>query len=114
MTRSDLFERAKALWPEENPLGDAVKNGAEVYETPSLVATYDAIEAQIGKGDDWAQISAWAFHQALWSEATVALHRGATSVSRETVSFDAFDKRMRRNLQDASWSAELSEYLEMR
>ena len=110
--KSDLLNDARLFWPPTLNLDDAVLNDGEVLAIPSLVAVYDAIEERIGEDNDWAQLSAWAFHQALWSEAVAVLKAGRRTVSSGCVSFEAFDEKMRENLNDPSWAEERGEYLE--
>jgi hypothetical protein len=109
--RFDLLNDARLLWPPTLNLDDAVLNEGEVLAIPSLVAAYDAIEERIGEDNDWAQLGAWAFHQALWSEAVAALRAGQRTISSGRVSFEAFDEKMRENLNDPSWTEERGEYL---
>ena len=87
----DLFERIKAFWPSEiSTSGD------------DLNAIYWPLEDQFG-GDDWLQMAAWSFHQALWNSAKQALSVGHGKMMTSTVTINDFDDQMRANLAHESW-----------
>jgi hypothetical protein len=73
------------------------------------VRVYDAIELQL-EGDDWLSIAAWSFHQALNGLAKSKIAAGETTLRPADVSFEWFDRLMRKNLADASWSAISGDY----
>jgi len=88
----DLYERVKILWPSEiSTSGD------------DLNAIYWPLEDQFGS-DDWLQIAAWSFHQAMWINAKQALSVGHSTMMASAVTIHDFDKQMRSNLADESWN----------
>ncbi|WP_374551841.1 hypothetical protein [Sphingobium yanoikuyae] len=87
----DVFERVKVFWPiEVSTAGD------------NLNAIYWPLEDQFGS-DDWLQIAAWSFHQALWISAKKALSAGHQQMATSAVTIAAFDEQMRANLAHESW-----------
>lgn len=108
MKPRELFERVRSLWPDAVVL-KAHSNG--VGDTPlwSLVHTYEAIERDI-ENDNWLDLAAWAFHQALTELATAKLSAGEQIVMPASVTLASFDWEMRANLDDGSWAIERQTY----
>lgn len=92
-----LFEATKSRWPATI---NVVENPAETYEI------YRALEQIIPPDDDWQQLAAWAFYQALGKWETKAFANGEAVIFPHTLPFADFDKRMRDNLADESWVTE--------
>ena len=107
---NDLFNRVRALWPHSIILkSDGPWNEGDPIWT--VVGIYEEIEGRLsGDGDDWIQLAAWAFHQALFDQAKQKLVAGQYALRPDEISFEAFDRRMRKNLSDDSWAHIRKEY----
>ena len=103
MDKRELFDRTQSLWP------DAIVVTKSAASDGALNAIYWRIEDRLG-ADDWAQLAAWAFHQALCELAETRIAAGKTSLSSKDVSFESFDRWIRMNLRDESWAKVRREY----
>lgn len=102
MNGHELFERARALWPEPIPhTGDKLE---------ALNEAYWPLEERLGHEDEWLSLAAWAFHQSLWEHVVSAGVADSPILSPSDVPFSTFDRYMRENLQDVSWSDERAYY----
>ena len=99
MNGLELFERARALWPQ--PIPRARDKHSALNEV------YWPIEERLGHEDEWLNLAAWAFHQSLWEYAVSAGVADSSTLSPTDVPFSTFD---RYNLQDESWSDERTQY----
>jgi hypothetical protein len=90
-----LFESTKLLWPSLIDLSANPNALNEIYWANEKANSVD---------DDWRQIAMWSFHQALSEFAKEAQAEGASKLSPQAISLDAFDRWMRSNLWgDDGW-----------
>jgi hypothetical protein len=102
MNGHELFERAKALWPEPVPhAGD---------KRQALNKVYWPLEERLGCEDEWLGLAAWAFHQSFWEHAISEGVADSSTLSPADVPFSIFDRYMQENLQDDSWADERTQY----
>lgn len=94
----DLFDRVKQLWPTEVPILGNDQNDI-----------YWSLEKLLG-GDDWMQLAAWSFHQALEKCAKAAFAEGREALLISTVTVADFDANMRENLKHGSWAEDRQLY----
>lgn len=64
-TRKSLFASAKEKWPPRYRISHRAPRSGAVITDPSISETYRRIEGEIGSDDEWSQLAAWAFCQAL-------------------------------------------------
>jgi hypothetical protein len=102
MNGRKLFERARALWPQP------VLHTGDKRE--ALNKVYWPLEEQLGHEDEWLSLAGWSFHQAFWEHAFSADAADSPMLSPADVPFSIFDRYMRENLQDDSWSDERAKY----
>lgn len=103
--KRELFERARSLWP------DAVTIGSEAASLDALNNVYWPLEERLSRdSDDWTQLAAWAFHQALAELAGSRPSAGLAALRPNDIAFEAFDRWMRSNLSDESWAKVRAEY----
>ncbi|MEJ7926385.1 hypothetical protein WG908_06380 [Sphingobium sp. AN641] len=88
----DLFDRVKQLWPAEVPILGNEQNDI-----------YWSLEKRLGD-DDWMQIAAWSFHQALEKYAKAAFAQGRETLLTSAVTVIDFEANVRENLRHESWS----------
>ena len=104
MDKQALLNRVKSLWPDAITLHS---NGGQ----DALNNIYWPIEARLeDDGDEWTQLGAWAFHQSLWELAETSIDAGRLVLRPKDVSLEAFDRCMKSNLSDESWSKVRGEY----
>ena len=104
MDKQALLDRVKSLWPDAITLRP--DGGHE-----ALNNIYWPIEAKLEEsGEEWIQLAAWAFHQALGEVTDAKARSGHSSVRPADVTLAAFDRWMKKNLSDETWSAVRSEY----
>ncbi len=106
-----LFLRARSLWPDKIDLGRRPVSGLVVEGGQILIDLYEAIDASVDVEDEWLQLAAWAFHQALWG-ANKRTTRPDGFLYTADVSFSDFDDFVKFNLSNDSWAAIRAEYLE--
>ena len=104
MDKQALLDRVKSLWPDAitlRPDGgqDALNNIYWPIE--------EGLEAE---ANEWLQLAAWAFHQALGELARCRVDSGCAAVRPADVSLEAFDRWMRKNLADETWSEVRKDY----
>jgi hypothetical protein len=105
LDKHELFQRTASLWP------DAIVLSGASGDLETLNAIYWPLEKHLASSsDDWAQLAAWAFHQALAQLAATKLASGKTSLRPEEIPFETFDRWIRMNLLDESWSGVRKEY----
>jgi hypothetical protein len=110
-SKRELFERVRTRWPQELHLPKAQPVLPAIMTEPSDVATYRKIEDSLPAEDEWTNLAAWAFHQAL-NKLVRRRHNASESVVFiKDVSFRSFDTQMKSNLADISWNAERAIYL---
>ncbi|NWK94963.1 hypothetical protein DM806_04615 [Sphingobium lactosutens] len=90
----ELFDRVKQLWPAEVSILENEQNDI-----------YWSLEKRLGD-DDWMQVAAWSFHQALEKCAKEAFAQGKEVLLTSSVTVDDFDANVRKNLKHESWSAD--------
>ena len=71
---------------------------------------YWPLEERLNDADDWTQLAAWAFHQALWELAGSRGGVGEATLRPADVSFEAFDRWMKKNLSDETWANVRKDY----
>lgn len=96
-----LFQRVKALWPQRLVLGN--------NPFQALNDIYWPLEDSIGHDDEWLSLGAWAFHQSI-CECVDNAELSDCSLDIDDVPFLVFDRNMRKNLSDDSWSEERADY----
>lgn len=102
MNGRELFERARALWPQPVPhTGD---------KRQALNEVYWPLEERLGCEDEWLSLAAWAFHQSFCEHAVSVGVASGSILSPADVPFSIFDRYMRENLQDESWADERTQY----
>lgn len=105
-SKRELFDCVRGQWPDEFRIPDEQPVLPTVLTEPSDYDAYRAIEQRIGQEDEWHQLAAWAFHQAL-DKLVRRRHRESNKLVRsKDVSFRSFDTQMKSNLTDISWDAE--------
>lgn len=102
MDPRQLFARSRTLWPDMILLRSE-RDWEEGQPIRTIVHIYDAIEDQV-ESDDWLSLGAWAFHQALTTLARHKIAAGNHDLRPSDVTFEAFDRFMRLNLADPSWT----------
>ena len=90
----ELFDRVKQLWPAKVSVLENEQNDI-----------YWSLEKRLGD-DDWMQVAAWSFHQALEKCAKAAFARGQEALLTSSVTLADFDANVRENLKHESWSAD--------
>ena len=108
MDPHQLFTRVKALWPDAILLSTDA-GWEESQPIWSVVHVHDVIKKQV-ETDDWLSIAAWSFHQALTVVARSRLAAGQTTLRPADVTFESFDRQMRKNLADETWADSRSDY----
>jgi hypothetical protein len=90
----ELFDRVKQLWPAEVSILGNEQNDI-----------YWSLEERLGD-DEWMQIAAWSFHQALEKSAKTAFAQGKEVLLTSAITVTDFDENVRENLKHESWSAD--------
>lgn len=102
MDKQALLDRVKSLWPAAVTLRP---DGGQ----SALNSIYWPIEERLeADTDEWLQLAAWSFHQALAELAKS--NSGRAAVRPADVSLEAFDRWMRMNLADETWSKVRKDY----
>lgn len=109
-SKRDLYEHARARWPSTLRIIRDRSNDAVVVTDPSDYDVYRAIENTIGANDEWSQLSAWAFHQALGIKIREDYNEKKLLVLTRSVTFEMFEKYIKSNLADESWEEERDTY----
>jgi hypothetical protein len=104
-----LFHATKKRWPKIFKIRVATSESSNLICEPDLLDVYRLIERAIPETDEWGNLAAWAFHQALWGVVEKRKVAGG-SVGRDDVSFKEFDRMMRFNLSDDTWLNFRKEY----
>ena len=112
-SKRDLFNQVRAYWPAELRISTDQSALPAVLTDPCGVEVYKAVEVQIGSGNEWHQIAAWAFHQSLDKLVRRKFGEKADIVRCKDVSFWSFDIQMNANLLDSSWDEERPFYVAM-
>ncbi|MEM6639478.1 MAG: hypothetical protein AAF610_06215 [Pseudomonadota bacterium] len=110
MTKQELLQRARALWPETIPLSSALVADGVIHAIPILNSIYQPIEASIDRSDNWLVVSTWSFQQALYQAACDAVLSGQTELATSDVALTAFDQKMHDNLCDQTYADEQAAY----
>jgi len=106
MEKRMLFERTRSLWP------DAVCHVNETGTCYTLNNIYRQLDEQLrSQADDWMQLAAWAFHQAVSELALIKPPAPRATLRRHEVSFESFAWWMRMNLADDSWAEARAKYV---
>ena len=104
MDKQALLDRVKSLWPDAVTLRADGGQGA-------LNNIYWPIEQRLeADANEWLQLAAWAFHQALEELPQHRVDAGRGAVRPADVSLDAFDRWMKKNLADETWSEVRTDY----
>jgi hypothetical protein len=112
-SKRELFDSVRAHWPKEFRILEEQPVLPTVLTEPSDHEVYLAIEQRLGPNDEWHQLAAWAFHQALDILVRRRHSESGTLVRSEDVSFQSFDTQMQSNLAHSSWDAERPLYAGM-
>jgi hypothetical protein len=107
-SKRELFENARSRWPEEMQILDIQPIILScIYTKPCLNEIYRKIEKSMDISDDWNQVSAWAFHQALDKLGRYKYRNSSDRILRpKDVSFKSFNTMMMRNLAKDKWGDE--------
>lgn len=105
-SKRELFDSVRAHWPDQFRILDEQPVLPTVLTEPSDHDVYLEIEQRIDPKDEWHQLAAWAFHQALDKLVRRRQSESCALVRSEDVSFQSFDTQMKSNLADSSWDAE--------
>ena len=108
-----VFDSVRAHWPKEFRILEEQPVLPTVLTEPCDHEAYLAIEQRLGPNDQWHQLAAWAFHQALGKLVRRRHRESGTLVRSEDVSFQSFDTQMKSNLAHSSWDAERPLYAGM-
>jgi hypothetical protein len=81
--------------------------GAELLQ--ALNEIYWPLEDKLGSDDKWLSLGAWAFHQSL-AEHVRKHELSDCFLDISDVSFSDFDRNMKENLADDSWSEVRGDY----
>jgi hypothetical protein len=104
MDKQALLDRVKSLWPDAITL--RLGGGQD-----ALNNIYWPLEEKLeASPDEWLQLAAWAFHQALGELAKYNVDHGQAALRPADVSLEAFDRWMRNNLDDETWSEVRKDY----
>jgi hypothetical protein len=87
-----LFDQIRSLW-----LAEAEKGAVIDW------ALYELIESRVTGVDHWADLSNWAFYQAMNNSS-------GTVFDIKSVSIESFTASLRGNLRDPSWENELAAF----
>ena len=114
-SKRELFENARRRWPDEVRILDVQPNvNSTVYTEPSDVEIYRKIEESMEVSDNWNQLSAWAFHQALGKLGRYKYKNSKDRILRsKDVSFESFNTMMMRNMAKNKWGDEWAEEREI-
>jgi hypothetical protein len=112
-SKHELFDNVRAYWPETFRISSEQPALPAVVTIPSELKVYDSIEYLLGPKNEWLQLGAWAFHQALYQLFQRSYRASQYEVRTGDVSFKSFDTCMIRNLLDDSWAAERPIYAAM-
>jgi len=105
MDKQALLDQVKSLWP------DAITLRPDDAGQSALNNIYWPVEERLAAdAEEWLQVGAWAFHQALGELARSKVAAGLLSVRPSELSFEAFDHWMRKNLADETWSEIWKDY----
>lgn len=110
-SKRELFERVRTLWPKELHIPTAQPWLPAVSTEPAGFAIYEVIADSLPATDEWANLAAWAFHQALGELVERRYKSAERIVVVSDVSFGSFDTQMKSNLAHTSWDAERPIYL---
>jgi len=110
MKLESLYKQVLREWPEEIDISDGENRGDDGFLSLNLTSTFDKLEKKIGIENPWLEIGNWAFNQALWRNAKNNFTNDQFVVKRSDVTIEEFDKYLRSNLKDESWSKERKEY----
>ena len=102
-SKRELFNQVRGYWPAEFRFLAEQSALPAILTDPCDVGVYKAVEAQIGSGNEWQQLAAWAFHQSLEKLLRRKFGQKADIVRSKDVSFWSFDIQMNANLLDRSW-----------
>lgn len=112
-SKREIFENARKRWPLDLNLALRPSRHGSVLTEPSSLEIYNDIERGIEKSDEWAQLAAWAFHQAFSSLIKDRYECSHPVIIAREVSFESFDEMMRSNLAHESWRDERAIYLSL-
>jgi hypothetical protein len=105
--RKELFFKTRQFWPVEISIEDNVFSDENAKNQDLLNSIYKNIEASIEQGDDWLQVSIWAFHQAL----SLFIKDKAAPIFVNEVDYSVYETMMFENLNgDECWRSELEIY----
>ncbi|MBA3898085.1 MAG: hypothetical protein H0X36_13340 [Sphingomonadaceae bacterium] len=105
-SKREIYDNARVRWPPTFRIIRGRSNANVVITDPSDFDTYRDIEKSIGPNDEWSQLSAWAFYQALGKEIRKSYEEGQLLVLTRNVPFGIFETQMKSNLADESWRDE--------
>lgn len=105
-SKREIYENARARWPQMFRIIWDVSSATSVITDPSDFEAYRAVEESIGLNDEWSQLSAWAFNQALGNIIDEYFSDGKSLILTKAVPFEVFDKKMKSNLAHDCWQEE--------
>ena len=109
-SKRELFDHVRAYWPDELRILANQCALPAVLTDPNDVEIYKEVEQRIGPENEWHQLAAWAFHQALDKFVRRKCSEASDVVRCKDVSFWSFDIQMNENLLDSSWDEERAIY----
>jgi hypothetical protein len=110
----DIYNRYIGFWPAEVSVSDGRPAAKDGFLFPELNRIYSEVETRIDHArDHWGNVFAWAVFQAAHEYARAALKRGDAAITIRRVPFELIDKYVRKNLADADWDTERSQYIGM-
>jgi hypothetical protein len=105
MKCSDLFENIRKHWPDEIDLNDNVLE--------QLNPIYWSLESKIDHDNKpWLDISAWAFHQAIYIFSKQEMKQGLNKLIVSQMPMRLFNEQMIFNLSEDCWEKERQLYEE--
>jgi len=107
LSRRELFEKTKKLWPAEIDTSEHTIDGVLIKGGQIENEIYNKIESSLDKNNHWMQISCWSLHQAI----IVPNSDVPVIIFMKDVSFDCYQQMMLQNLNgDECWKFEFDIY----
>ncbi|MFN3228299.1 MAG: hypothetical protein ACK41P_00425 [Asticcacaulis sp.] len=106
-----LFEKTKALWPEEVRTEELSEYGLPEFGD-LFNEIYWRLESSVDDADEWLKLSIWSYHQALGECKKTAIESYSFVVNTRSVEFSRWDHFMLFNMEGEDlWSDYLKVYL---
>jgi hypothetical protein len=113
LTRREIFNNVRERWPSQIRMVGINSSQSAVLTTPPLFEVYKTISGQLAPDDNWAELAAWSFHQALDKLGRRKFRQRQTVLHPHDVSFQSFNTMMISNLSHEDWESERAHYMKM-